>query len=97
MGGVPGREGSDLAVAEMGSQEKDEERRGTSSTARTGGPTMSGGSSMARSMEWTQEGHLQGLAVIYVDDILVYGEEQTLEEFVHQVKAMWKTSTPEKI
>ena len=81
----------------MGSQEKDEERRGTSSTARTGGPTMSGGSSTAGSMEWTQEGHLQGLVVVYVDDILAYGGEQTLEEFVHQVKAMWETSTPEKI
>ncbi|CAJ1452728.1 unnamed protein product [Effrenium voratum] len=80
-----------------GLREKDEERRGTSSTARTGGPTMSGGSSTAGSMEWTQEGHLQGLAVVYVDDILAYGGEQTLEEFVHQVKAMWETSTPEKI
>ena len=52
---------------------------------------------MASSMDWTTEGHLQGLAVVYVDDNLAYGGEQSLEEFVHQVKAMWETNIPEKI
>ena len=42
-----------------------------------------------------KDGELQGLMLIYVDDILISGEGETVKEAVKMIQDQWTTSTPE--
>lgn len=45
----------------------------------------------------TGEETIRGLMLVYVDDLLICGEEDAIERTTECVRQTWETSTPEKI
>eukprot|EP00438_Fugacium_kawagutii_P033584 Skav205234 [mRNA] locus=scaffold1794:149103:155795:- [translate_table: standard] len=45
----------------------------------------------------TKDGRVGGMIVVYIDDLLIIGEEEVKEAMISEVKKLWETSVPEEI